>query len=90
MRPRWMLCEANVKQGKTLGAGAYGIVVKAELYELGQRRAVAVKKLVGQVPDEELSNLWEEARIMKNMVHKNIITFYGIVNDCKVSSRPNL
>lgn len=42
-------------------------------------------KLLSEMSTEACSALWKEARVMQNYHHENVVKFYGIVNDCRVS-----
>ncbi|KAF7638018.1 Tyrosine-protein kinase [Meloidogyne graminicola] len=83
-RPVWLLSSAKVCFGDRLGEGAFGIVYRGELVDEGTVVDVAIKQLVGKkVKQEQLDNLWKEARIMTTLRNENVVRFYGIVNDSK-------
>ena len=48
------------------------------------RVPVAIKQLNEDLPPDEVMDLWKEASIMRNLQHRNIIQFYGIINERKV------
>ncbi|KAL7074746.1 hypothetical protein ACQ4LE_006071 [Meloidogyne hapla] len=84
LRPPWLLSSAKVWFGEKLGEGAYGIVYKGELIDVGTVVDVAIKQLVGKkIGKEEIANLWREARIMTGLRNEHVVRFHGIVNDSK-------
>ena len=79
IRPRIeaMLADAaRVSLGSSLGAGGRGVVNAAE--QLGLRREVAVKRVRGEVTDEALVELLQEAMITGALEHPNIVPVHYI------------
>lgn len=85
LRPEWLLTSGNIKFGKVLGEGSYGVVKHGFLEDVRMHCAV---KQIKDIPDndDELNNLWQEARTMRGLRNKHIVSFLGIINDEKVSS----
>lgn len=84
LRPSWLLGSTGVFIGQKLGEGAFGIVSKGVLTEVAERIPVAIKELNEAMLEEDVNNLWREARIMRSLRNPNIVNFYGIINDFKV------
>lgn len=79
--PEWEFPRERLVLGKPLGEGAFGQVVKAEAYGLGDKEGptiVAVKMLKDGHTDSEMANLVSEMEVMKTIgKHINIINLLG-------------
>lgn len=79
--PDWEFPRERVILGKPLGEGAFGQVIKAEAYGLGDKEGptvVAVKMLKDGHTDSEMANLVSEMEVMKTIgKHINIINLLG-------------
>lgn len=79
--PNWEFPRERLILGKPLGEGAFGQVVKAEAYGLGDKEGptiVAVKMLKDGHTDSEMANLVSEMEVMKTIgKHINIINLLG-------------
>lgn len=79
--PEWEFARERLVLGKPLGEGAFGQVVKAEAYGLGDKEGptiVAVKMLKDGHTDSEMANLVSEMEVMKTIgKHINIINLLG-------------
>lgn len=79
--PEWEFPRERVVLGKPLGEGAFGQVIKAEAYGLGDKEGptiVAVKMLKDGHTDSEMADLVSEMEVMKTIgKHINIINLLG-------------
>lgn len=79
--PEWEFPRERVILGKPLGEGAFGQVIKAEAYGLGDKEGptvVAVKMLKDGHTDSEMADLVSEMEVMKTIgKHINIINLLG-------------
>lgn len=79
--PDWEFQREKLILGKPLGEGAFGQVVKAEAYGLGDKdgpQVVAVKMLKDGHTDSEMADLVSEMEVMKTIgKHINIINLLG-------------
>ncbi|KAF7668449.1 hypothetical protein LDENG_00011930 [Lucifuga dentata] len=78
---KWEFPRDKLKLGKILGAGAFGKVVEATAYGLGEEdnvRRVAVKMLKGSAHSDEKEALMSELKILSHLGHhKNIVNLLG-------------
>ncbi|XP_004453792.2 macrophage colony-stimulating factor 1 receptor [Dasypus novemcinctus] len=78
---KWEFPRNNLQFGKTLGAGAFGKVVEATAFGLGQEDAVlkvAVKMLKSTAHADEKEALMSELKIMSHLgQHENIVNLLG-------------
>ncbi|XP_048884828.1 macrophage colony-stimulating factor 1 receptor isoform X2 [Brienomyrus brachyistius] len=78
---KWEFPRAQLKLGKVLGAGAFGKVVEATAYGLGQEdnvTRVAVKMLKPSAHSDEKEALISELKILSHLgEHKNIVNLLG-------------
>lgn len=79
--PNWEFPRERVILGKPLGEGAFGQVIKADAYGLGNNEGptvVAVKMLKDGHTDSEMADLVSEMEVMKAIgKHINIINLLG-------------
>ena len=70
-----------------LGSGQFGTVHKAEWVAPGlrEKREVAVKTLKEEAGDEDKVKFLQEAAIMGQFSHPNVVQLYGVVTDKQVS-----
>ena len=64
-----------------LGSGQFGDVYKAELEMSEKKVEVAVKTLKEGVGEEERVKFLQEAAIMGQFNHFNVVTMYGVVTE---------
>ncbi|KAM3612984.1 uncharacterized protein V6R79_018301 [Siganus canaliculatus] len=79
---KWEFPRGQLKLGKILGAGAFGKVVEATAYGLGNERdntlRVAVKMLKASAHSDEREALMSELKILSHLGHhKNIVNLLG-------------
>ncbi|KAM9375535.1 macrophage colony-stimulating factor 1 receptor [Pholidichthys leucotaenia] len=78
---KWEFPRDKLKLGKILGAGAFGKVVEATAYGLGNEdnvMRVAVKMLKGSAHSDEKEALMSELKILSHLgYHKNIVNLLG-------------
>ncbi|KAM5300600.1 macrophage colony-stimulating factor 1 receptor [Ctenodactylus gundi] len=78
---KWEFPRNNLQFGKTLGAGAFGKVVEATAFGLGEEDAVlkvAVKMLKSTAHADEKEALMSELKIMSHLgQHENIVNLLG-------------
>ncbi|XP_061194656.1 fibroblast growth factor receptor 4-like isoform X3 [Saccostrea echinata] len=77
----WEFCRERLVMGKTLGEGAFGVVIKGDAHCINGKNGVttvAVKMLKEDATDRELTDLIQEMEVMKLIgSHKNIINLLG-------------
>jgi serine/threonine protein kinase len=74
------LLDKTYQLGEVIGKGAFGSVHRALNIQTGD--FVAVKKYDREeVPEKEISQIVEEANLMKSLDHDNIVQFYGAWKD---------
>ena len=62
-----------------LGSGQFGEVCKAEWSISGATKELAVKTLREELPEEEKVRFLQEAAIMGQFSHPNVVKLYGVV-----------
>jgi serine/threonine protein kinase len=62
-----------------LGAGQFGEVCKALWSISGATKELAIKTLRAELPEEEKVRFLQEAAIMGQFSHPNIVKLYGVV-----------
>ena len=65
--------------GQKLGSGAFGEVCKAFWNTSGGTKELAVKTLRPELPEEEKVRFLQEAAIMGQFSHPNVVKLYGVV-----------
>ncbi|XP_056006443.1 fibroblast growth factor receptor 4-like isoform X5 [Ostrea edulis] len=77
----WEFSRERLVMGKTLGEGAFGVVIKGDAHGISGKNGVttvAVKMLKEDATDRELTDLIQEMEVMKLIgSHKNIINLLG-------------
>ena len=63
----------------TLGSGQFGEVCKAIWRISGTTKELAIKTLRAELPEEEKVRFLQEAVIMGQFSHPNVIKLYGVV-----------
>ncbi|KAL3110296.1 hypothetical protein niasHT_016076 [Heterodera trifolii] len=78
-RAHWELSHTSIIVGAELGRGTFGIV-KNGVYvdQQGTRAAVAIKEVSQTSTKEQIKEFMNEARIMRQLRHPNVIQFYGV------------
>jgi ephrin-B len=71
--------QSHLKFGSTLGSGEFGVVCKGEWLTPQGPREVALKVSHEDVPDTEKVKLLQEAAIMKQFNHPNVVRLLGTV-----------
>uniref|UniRef100_A0A1I7T0T1 Tyrosine-protein kinase n=1 Tax=Caenorhabditis tropicalis TaxID=1561998 RepID=A0A1I7T0T1_9PELO len=75
----WEYRHSAVKLGDKLGEGAYGEVRKGVLQRKLKKADVAVKLMKGgELNKLKIREMMNEARLMRNFKHKNVVRFYGV------------
>lgn len=75
----WENRHSAVKLGDKLGEGAYGEVRKGVLHRKNKKLDVAVKLMKGgELNKMKIREMMNEARLMRNFKHKNIVRFFGV------------
>ncbi|CAO4360729.1 unnamed protein product [Caenorhabditis nigoni] len=75
----WEYRHSAVKLGDKLGEGAYGEVRKGVLQRKGRKLDAAVKLMKGgELNKLKIREMMNEARLMRNFKHKNVVRFYGV------------
>ncbi|KAI3422449.1 hypothetical protein GPALN_012958 [Globodera pallida] len=79
-RQKWELAHSTVTQGKELGRGAFGIVRRGSFKEPTSSQAiqVAIKEVSQTSTKDQIKEFMNEARIMRQFDHKNVIKFHGV------------
>eukprot|EP00041_Stephanoeca_diplocostata_P020112 m.442865 g.442865 ORF g.442865 m.442865 type:complete len:678 (-) comp21478_c0_seq1:26-2059(-) len=67
--------------GDEIGAGEFGTVFLGEWNSPRGRIPVAIKSLKGNSNPDQKKELMEEARLMVNFDHPNVVTLYGLTVD---------
>ena len=67
--------------GDLLGSGQFGMVYKGVLQSAGGEVEVAVKTLKEGSEKEDRVKFLQEAAIMGQFKHPNVVTMYGVVTD---------
>ena len=62
-----------------LGCGQFGEVCKAEWSISGATKELAVKTLREELPEEDKVRFLQEAAIMGQFSHPNVVKLYGVV-----------
>ena len=62
-----------------IGAGQFGEVCKAQWAISGATKDIAVKTLRAELPEQEKVRFLQEAAIMGQFSHLNVIKLYGVV-----------
>uniref|UniRef100_A0A914GRH5 Tyrosine-protein kinase n=1 Tax=Globodera rostochiensis TaxID=31243 RepID=A0A914GRH5_GLORO len=79
VRQKWELAHSTVTQGAELGRGAFGIVRRGTYKERGaQPIPVAIKEVSQTSTKEQIKEFMNEARIMRQFDHRNVIKFHGV------------
>ncbi|EGT39103.1 hypothetical protein CAEBREN_24403 [Caenorhabditis brenneri] len=75
----WEYKHSAVKLGDKLGEGAYGEVRKGVLQRKSKKADVAVKLMKGgEMNKLKIREMMNEARLMRNFKHKNVVRFFGV------------
>ncbi|CAJ0590557.1 unnamed protein product [Cylicocyclus nassatus] len=78
----WQLNHEQLIKVKRLGSGAFGDVYKGILRSgLMDRKDVAIKTINGSITAEENEKLFQEAMLMKTLVHPNVILLIGVASN---------
>ncbi|TKR95197.1 hypothetical protein L596_009396 [Steinernema carpocapsae] len=81
LRQPWELRHSDVEKEKKLGEGAFGEVYKGTLILQPTKRSVDVAiKLAktGEMTKEKIKEMMNEARLMRNYDHPNVVKLYGV------------
>ncbi|KAK6033120.1 protein tyrosine kinase [Ostertagia ostertagi] len=79
----WELTSDKITMNTKIGSGTFGEVWQGSLSCGRDKPPVVVAIKVKKVCDEnkvKLDEMYKEARLMRQYKHKNVVTFYGIVN----------
>ncbi|XP_065899783.1 uncharacterized protein [Dysidea avara] len=71
----------NIKTIKSLGSGEFGVVTKGVLSSIDGASEVAIKALNTNAKDRDKLRFLQEAAIMCQFDHENVIKLYGVVTD---------
>ena len=71
------LCFASIHE--RLGSGQFGEVCKAVWSISGTTKELAIKTLRAELPEEEKVRFLQEAAIMGQFSHPNVVKLYGVV-----------
>lgn len=78
----WQLNHEQIIKTKRLGSGAFGDVYKGILRSgLIDKKEVAIKTINGTISAEENEKLFQEAMLMKTLIHPNVILFIGVASN---------
>ncbi|KAK6040711.1 protein tyrosine kinase [Cooperia oncophora] len=78
----WQLNHEQIIKTKRLGSGAFGDVYKGILRSgLIDKKEVAIKTINGSISAEENEKLFQEAMLMKTLVHQNVIQLIGVASN---------
>ena len=69
------------RSGESLGSGQFGEVYKGICINCDSELQVAVKTLKEGANDEDRVKFLQEAAIMGQFKHPNVVTMYGVVTD---------
>ncbi|CAP31053.1 Protein CBG12006 [Caenorhabditis briggsae] len=76
---KWEYRHSAVKLGDKLGEGAFGEVRKGVLQRKGRKLDAAVKMVKGgELNKLKIREMMNEARLMRNFKHKNVVRFFGV------------
>ena len=64
-----------------LGSGQFGEVCKALWSISGATKELAIKTLRAELPEEEKVRFLQEAAIMGQFSHPNVVKLYGVVTE---------
>ena len=75
-----MWCSFNLNRIlNQLGSGQFGEVCKAVWSISGTTKELAIKTLRAELPEEEKVRFLQEAAIMGQFSHPNVVKLYGVV-----------
>ncbi|KAK0422412.1 hypothetical protein QR680_007558 [Steinernema hermaphroditum] len=81
-RQQWELRHADVHLEKKLGEGAFGEVHRGTLMLQSMRKidvAIKIAKAgAGEMTKEKIKEMMNEARLMRNYDHRNVVKLYGV------------
>ncbi|KJH47060.1 SH2 domain protein [Dictyocaulus viviparus] len=78
----WQLNHEQIIKTKRLGSGAFGDVYKGILRSgLIDKKEVAIKTINGSISAEENEKLFQEAMLMKTLVHPNVVLLIGVASN---------
>ncbi|KAJ1369603.1 SH2 [Parelaphostrongylus tenuis] len=78
----WQLNHEQIIKTKKLGSGAFGDVYKGILrVGLIDKKEVAIKTINGSISAEENEKLFQEAMLMRTLVHPNVILLIGVASN---------
>ena len=72
-----IVCVCSVLE--QLGSGEFGEVCKALWSIAGATKELAIKTVRPQLPEEEKVRFLQEAAIMGQFCHSNVVKLYGVV-----------
>ncbi|KAK6060721.1 hypothetical protein COOONC_01617, partial [Cooperia oncophora] len=80
----WELTSEKIKMITKIGAGAFGEVWHGVMHESPNKPpfdvAIKVKKINAE-NKAMMDEMYKEARLMRQYKHKNVVTFYGVVQE---------
>ncbi|VDP09136.1 unnamed protein product [Heligmosomoides polygyrus] len=82
-KAKWELTKDKITLVKKVGEGEYGEVWQGKLHE-GPKTNIIVAVKMTKVVDENqamVREMYEEARLMRQYKHKNVVAFYGVVQE---------
>ena len=71
----------SIRTIKSLGSGEFGVVTKGVLSSIDGASEVAIKALNTNAKDRDKLRFLQEAAIMCQFDHENVIKLYGVVTD---------
>uniref|UniRef100_A0A914I660 Tyrosine-protein kinase n=1 Tax=Globodera rostochiensis TaxID=31243 RepID=A0A914I660_GLORO len=80
-RKSWELAHSTITRSESeLGRGAFGVVRRGKFTDPKTKRTVhvAIKEVSQTCTKEQVKEFMNEARIMRQLDHKNVIKFYGV------------
>ena len=79
--PGFSLCFHSCRLGEAIGSGQFGEVYKGTCKESSLESDVAVKTLKKGASQEDRVKFLQEAAIMGQFSHSNVVTLYGVVTE---------
>ncbi|VDP37910.1 unnamed protein product [Heligmosomoides polygyrus] len=83
-KQRWELTKDKVNLIRKIGAGQFGEIWEGTLHESPRVPPIIVAVKVTKVIEEnkeKVTEMYMEARLMRQYKHKNVVAFYGVVQE---------
>lgn len=75
-----IMARGNLTLMEELGKGAFGVVKKGKLRQGSRQQLVAAKALSAHASVDDQLSFMQEADVMSNFSHGNVLTLLGVIN----------